>query len=173
MRAPSRAPRRLLTPTEKDSIRREIADYEQQLRAPDIVGAGPRGVIYAPNPQFSSAHSATALRRVSILKRRLEQGSTEDLSRKATQKRDARIKALEALISGRMVPRKFYKGKRDDVNDYHRTVKHLANVEMGPENQRDVAELKNLYRARSESESRTAGARENPTSGSIEHLRQQ
>lgn len=168
MRRPTQAPKRLLTPTEKQKIRAEIRECEMQLNSPDLIALG----RWAPNPGFSAAHSGYVNPRLAMLKRRLEEGSVEDLSKSSVNKREKRIKELEERIKKRMVPHSFFHAKRQDSKDYNKTVDHLANIEMGSENQKEVAELKNLLRARSAAGSRMGNTTENPANASIEYLRE-
>lgn len=171
MRRPQMVEQRLLRPEEKSSIQAEIRDCEAQLNAPDLVDMSGNRTIWAPNPQASAAHSGNATQRLRHLRRVLEDGTVHDFSKRAIKKREDEIKILEERVSKRMAPHDFYYGKRADNKDYHKTVDHLVKVELDPEHQRETRRLQNLYRARSAAESRTAGARENPENGSLEHLR--
>lgn len=170
MKAP-KVEKRLLSPVEKGRIAAEIRDIEMQLRSPDLVGLRGMGGVWAANPAFSAAHSDTMTRRVQILKRRLEEGSVENLGKQAVLRREKEIKELEEQVKTRLVPRGFYHAKRQDSKDYDKTVRHLVDVEMTKETQGMISRLKNLLRARSAQESRTGGAQEDPKNASIEYLR--
>jgi hypothetical protein len=172
MRHPAtRVQKRLLTPTERRQIQAEIRECEMQLHSPDLIDlAGDRGV-WAANPSVSAAHSRVASRRLAVLKHRLEEGSVENLSKKAVEMREKEIKVLEERVGSRLAPRSFYFAKKHESGDYSKTVKHLVEVENSAEHKAEVARLKNLLRARSAAGSRTAGATEDPNCGSIEYLR--
>lgn len=159
--------KRLLSPVEKDRMRAEMRDIELQLKSPDLVGLRGMSSVWAGN----AAHSTTMSRRYQVLKQKLEQGSVEDLSRSAVNRRDKEIKLLEEVIRPKLVPQTFYHAKRQDSKDYDKTVRHLVTVEMSKETQGQIARLKNLLRARSMAESRTANVVEDPKNASIEYLR--
>ncbi len=158
---------RLLTPIEKDRIRAEMREIELQLKSPDLVGMRGMSGVWAG----AAAHSTTMSKRYQILKRNLEAGSVEDLSRSAESRREKEIKLLEEAIRPKLAPQAFYHAKRQDTKDYDKTVRHLVTVEMSKETQGQIARLKNLLRARSMANSRTAGAPEDPKNASIEYLR--
>jgi hypothetical protein len=107
-----------------------------------------------------------------MLKKRLEEGTIEDLSKKAGLEREKQIREDEEWIKKNMAPRSFYHAKRQDCKDYDKTVRHVMDVEMGKEFQMRASRLKNLLRARSAANSRMAGTVEDPANSSIEYLRE-
>ncbi len=166
MRRPgSQPPKRLLTPTEKKALQRDIRELEIQLKTPDMVGIGQwipgQPVVRSPETQ----------KRLSLLRARLEEGSIEKMDRYTVQRWDKRIRELEERCAKRMVPRKFYFAKQDDTTDFNKTVAELERVEMSPQHQAEMAELKNLLRARSAAGARMAGSVEKADCASTTHLR--
>lgn len=168
MRAPGtrkQAPKRLLGPREKAALQREIRECEIQMTTPDMVGVG-QWMPGAPH-----ARTTTAAQRLAFLKRQLEAGSVEDLSRYKVQQREKRIKELEERCKSRMAPRGHYFAKQEDSTDFNKTVEHLEKVELSPQHSAEVLELKNLLRARSAAESRLGGSKEKPDCASTTYLR--
>ena len=165
------APRRLLSPDEKNQMKSEIRELEAQLHSPDLIDMkGGRGV-WASNPKESAAHSGVASARLSVIKRRLEEGSVEDFSKAAINKRESEIKILEEYASKTMTPKGFYHAKRADNKDYNKTLDHLVKVELSPDHQAKMMRLQNLYRSRSAAGARLNNSSESPECGSLEHLR--
>lgn len=160
-------PRRVLTSSERGFIKREIRELETQLGTPEMVGLG----VWAPNPMVPQQHRDKTARRLAELKRHLEQGSVQEMSRSAKQKRDRRIKELEERVRKRLIPSKFFHAKREDSKDYHKAVDHEVALAKDPQHQQEVSELKNLLRERAQEGARFNGSQEDPNAGNIEHLR--
>lgn len=146
----------ILSYNERQNMKRELADLEVQLKNGELSAGGwSMGLPRMEN-------EADMRRKYRDLKRRLEEGSPEDLTSKRKRYLDQRIKELEQDLKRTITPHKFYHQKRADSKDYDKTVKHLINVENDPARVQKVLELKSLRRERDP---------DDPDAGNIEYLR--
>ncbi len=157
--------RRVLTPAERRSLQERISDRQEGLTTPELSGMSrDGGPLWSQTDRPHTQNTNRERMELQRAKRILASGEVGQISQADKLKIDRRIRDLERFVKEKqiMAPDKYFHQKRSNDKDYHKTVNHIAKVEMDPRVVETMNELKNLKRMRDP---------DNPNSGNIESLR--
>ncbi len=155
--------RRILTPNEREMLENEVETSERQLQTPDVVGIGNGDGTWGRAPIAPELVTEGRIRsELAKRKQILQNGQVGSLTRAEKMQIGKKIKQLEEHVGKNLAPRKQFFHEKVDEREYHKTVAHVANVEMNPKFVEKVQELKNLRRMRDS---------DNPLAGETDSLR--
>lgn len=134
---PKRSERRILTPAERESMTRRIAEHDEDTKT----GGNPN--IYIPERSNDKAEQAS----IDRAKRVLENGEPDSLNRSEKVKMEESNKIDIKWLQERMVPKSHVNCRPGpDQNDFRRAVNEMATKENSREFQIVAQRVKNRMR---------------------------